>query len=230
MDEKIKLLKERLPALFLENTEMYSILSKGIARPLRTRMPQILQCLACWDRADESPDQDKRVEQHQRRFAESGRSDFYVDDEVELLRGAFRHLNRVDFGVKIPFIDHIKFTDVRNRRNLPIFLDVIKAYCVLNYSARETDEEGALVATRQDYDNALGLFKTVAVQQVTKLNEREREVADVIKKNSPCDVPTIMDETGLSRSRVSELLHGDKDSGNKGMLEKNTAAKIPLTP
>ena len=43
VDEKIKLLKERLPALFLENTEMYSILSKGIPRPLRTRMPQILR-------------------------------------------------------------------------------------------------------------------------------------------------------------------------------------------
>jgi hypothetical protein len=169
---------------------------------------------------DESPDQDKRVEQHQRRLAESGLSDFYEDDEVELLREAFLHLNRVDFGVKIPFIDCIKFTYVRNRRNLPIFLDFMRAYCILNYVARETDEDGALIATEQDYNNAYGLFKTVAVQQVTKLNEREREVAEVIRENSPCDVPTIMDETGLSRSRVSELLHGDRDSGNGGMLEK----------
>ena len=169
---------------------------------------------------DESPDQDKRVEQHQRRLAESGLSDFYVDDEVELLREAFLHLNRVDFGVKIPFIDNIRFTDVRNRRNLPIFLDFMRAYCILNYVARETDENGALIATKQDFNNALGLFKTVAVQQVTKLNDREREVAAVIRENSPCDVPTIMDETGLGRTRVSELLHGDRDSGNRGMLEK----------
>jgi hypothetical protein len=169
---------------------------------------------------DESPGQDKRVEQHQRRLAESGLSDFYVDDEVELLRGAFLHLNGLDFVVKVPFIDHIRFTDVRNRRNLPIFLDVIKAYCIMNYRARETDEEGALIATKEDYVNALELFKTVAVQQVTKLNEREREIAGVIKANRPCDVETIMDETRLSRSRVSELLHGQKDSGNQGMLEK----------
>ena len=169
---------------------------------------------------DESPDQDKRVEQHQRRLAESGLSEFYADDEVELLREAFLHLNRVDFGVKIPFIDYIKFTYVRNRRNLPIFLDFVKAYCVLNYRARQNDEDGALIATKQDFNNALELFKTVAVQQVTKLNDREREVAAVIKKNSPCDVPTIMDEVRLSRNRISELLHGDKDSGNRGMLEK----------
>jgi hypothetical protein len=169
---------------------------------------------------DESPDQDKRVEQHQREFAESGLSDFYVDDEVELSREGFLHLNHVDFGVKIPFIDNIRFTDVRNRRNLPIFLDFVKAYCVLNYKARQTDEAGVLVATKQDFDNALELFKTVAVQQVTKLNARERQIAAVIKENSPCDVPTIMDETGLGRSRVSELLHGDKDAGNRGMLEK----------
>jgi hypothetical protein len=169
---------------------------------------------------DESPDQDKRVEQHQRRRAESGLPDFYEDYEVELLREAFLHLNRLDFGVKIPFIDNIAFTDVRNRRNLPIFLDFVRAYCVLNYLARQTDEDGALIATKQDFDNALKLFKTVAVQQVTKLNAREREIATAIRENSPCDVPTIMDETGLSRSRVSELLHGDKDSGNRGMLEK----------
>ena len=169
---------------------------------------------------DESPDQDKRVEQHQRRRAESGLPDFYEDYEVELLREAFLHLNRLDFGVKIPFIDNIAFTDVRNRRNLPIFLDFVRAYCVLNYLARQTDEDGALIATKQDFDNAIELFKTVAVQQVTKLNAREREIAAVIKENSPCDVPTIMDEVGLSRNRISELLHGDKDSGNRGMLEK----------
>jgi hypothetical protein len=169
---------------------------------------------------DESPDQDKRVEQHQRRRAESGLPDFYEDYEVELLREAFLHLNRLDFGVKIPFINNIRFTDVRNRRNLPIFLDFVRAYCVLNYAARQTDEDEALIATKQDFDNAIELFKTVAVQQVTKLNAREREIAAVIKENSPCDVPTIMDEVGLSRNRISELLHGDKDSGNRGMLEK----------
>lgn len=169
---------------------------------------------------DESPDQDKRVEQHQRRRAESGLPDFYEDYEVELLREAFLHLNRFDFGVKIPFIDNIAFTDVRNRRNLPIFLDFVRAYCVLNYLARQTDGDAVLIATKQDFDNAIELFKTVAVQQVTKLNARERQIAAVIKENSPCDVPTIMDETGLSRSRVSELVHGDRDAGNSGMLEK----------
>ncbi len=169
---------------------------------------------------DESPEQDKRVEQHQRRLAELGLADFYEDKEVELTREAFLHLNHVDFAVKIPFQNNIKFTDVRNRRNLPIFLDFVRAYCILNYKARQIDENGALIATKQDFDNALQLFKTVAVQQVTKLNDREREIAAVIKENSPCDVPTIMDETGLSRSRVSELLHGDRDSGNRGMLEK----------
>jgi hypothetical protein len=77
-----------------------------------------------------------------------------------------------------------------------------------------------VIATKQDFENAIELFKTVAVQQVTKLNAREREIAAVIKENSPCDVPTIMDEVGKGRSRISELLHGDKDAGNKGMLEK----------
>jgi hypothetical protein len=169
---------------------------------------------------DESPEQNKRVEQHQRKLAKLGLPDFYEDNEVELLRAASLHLNHVDFAVKIPYIDNIRFTDVRNRRNLPILSDFVKAYCILNCAARQTDENGALIATKQDFANALELFKTVAVQQVTKLNKREQEIAAVIKEHSPCDVTTIMDETGLGSSRVSELLHGDRDSGNKGLREK----------
>ena len=169
---------------------------------------------------DESPDQDKRVEQHQRMLAESGLSEFYADDEVELLREAFLHLNQISHAVTIPFIYNIKFTNVRNRRNFPIFLDFVKAYCVLNYSARCTDKDGALIAIKQDFDNAIGLFKTVAVQQVTKLNEKERLVASVIRDNSPCDIPTIMDETRLSNSYIYELIHGQYKSDNRGMLEK----------
>ena len=169
---------------------------------------------------DESSEQDKRVEYHQRELAESGLSDFYVDDEVELLREAFLHLNQMSYRVKIPFISNIKFTKVRNRRNFPIFLDFIKAYCILNYSARCADEDGGLIATKEDFDNAIELFKTVAVQQVTKLNEKERRVALVIRDNSPCDIPTIMDETRLSNSYIFELIHGPHKSDNKGMLEK----------
>ena len=146
--------------------------------------------------------------------------DFYVDNEVILLRKAFLHLNQVDFKVKIPYVDKIGFANVSNRRNLPIFLDLNKAYCVLNYKARQTDEDGALIATRKDYNNALKLFETVAVQQITKLNEKERQIAAVIKVHAPCDIQEIKDEVGLSHNYVYELIHGKYNSGNKGLLEK----------
>ncbi|MGZ4849120.1 MAG: bifunctional DNA primase/polymerase [Halobacteriota archaeon] len=169
---------------------------------------------------DETPNQDRRVEEHQRRLAELGLLDFYIDDEVELLREAFLHLNQVDFRVRIPFIRNIRFTDIRNRRNFPIFLDIIKAYCILNYKGREIDEDGMLIAMREDFENAIELFKAVAVQQVTKLSGKERKVALAVKEHSPCDIDTIMDETELSNSYVWEIIHGTKRSGNRGLLEK----------
>jgi hypothetical protein len=168
---------------------------------------------------DESPDQDKRVEAHQRRLSALGMPEFYVDDEVILLRQAFLYFNEIDFKVKIPFVDRIKFTKVSNRRNLPIFLDLIKAYCLLNHKARQLDA-GALIATKADYDNALRLFDTVAVQQVTKLNEKERQIAAVIKDQGPCRIQEIRDVLGLSHNYVYELIHGKHNTGNKGLLEK----------
>jgi|GEM_PF-3553489 len=169
---------------------------------------------------DESPEQDRRVEQHQRKLSELGLPEFYVDDEVELLRQAFLHLNQIDYQVKIPFVARIKFNHVSNRRNLPIFLDFVKAYCILNYGARQIDDDGLLIAQKEDFDYACQLFKTIAVQQVTKLAEKERRVAEVIKQNTPCDILTIADETGYSFSYIYELIHGDKHSGNRGLLEK----------
>ncbi len=175
---------------------------------------------------DESPEQDRLVERHQRMLSESGLPEFYDDDEVKLLRGAFLHLNQIDFTVKIPFMKHIKFSDVSNRRNLPIFLDLIKAYCVLNYKARLIEEDGSIVAAKEDFDNALELFKTIAIQQVTKLNEKERQISAIIKDNTPCDIRTIMDETGLSNSYVYELIHGDRKSNNRGLFEKIPKLKL----
>ena len=169
---------------------------------------------------DETPEQDHLVEQHQRMLSERGLPEFYIDDEVELLRGAFLHLNQIDFAVKIPFMEHIRFNDVSNRRNFPIFLDFIKAYCILNYRARETGNDDSLIAEREDFDNALELFKTIAVQQITKLNEKERRVTAIIKDRSPCDIEEIRDQLGLSFTYVYELIHGKHNSGNKGLLEK----------
>ncbi len=169
---------------------------------------------------DESPDQDKRVEEHQRGLSASGMPEFYIDEGVELLRSAFLHLHQIDFKVKIPFEDRIKLIDVSNRRNLPIFFDFIKAYCVLNYTAREMDDDGALIATKEDFDNAVNLFDTVAVQQITKLNQTERKIAAVIVGRPLCDLQEIRAVVGLGQTYVYEIIHGKKNSGNKGLLEK----------
>lgn len=169
---------------------------------------------------DESPEQDRLVERHQRRLSKLGLSEFYEDDEVNVARAAFFHLNQIDFRVKIPFIGNIKFNDVSNRRNFPIFLDFIKAYCILNYKARSVDQDGSLVAEKADFDNALELFKTIAIQQITKLNKVELRIATVIKNYSPCDIEMIKEETELSFTYVYELIHGDKKGNNRGLLEK----------
>lgn len=40
------------------------------------------------------------------------------------------------FTVKIPFAERIEWLDKANRRNLPLFLDMVKGYAVLNFKQR----------------------------------------------------------------------------------------------
>jgi hypothetical protein len=169
---------------------------------------------------DESTEQDRLVAQHQRKLSESGLSEFYEDEEVKLLREAFLHLNRTHYKIKIPFADNLRFSDVSNRRNQLIFFDFVKAYCILNYRERETDHDDSLIAEKEDFESARALFATIAVQQITKLNEKERLVADAIKQFGPCDTNTIADTTGLSTSYIHEIIHGTKKGGNRGLQEK----------
>jgi DNA replication factor GINS len=62
--------------------------------------------------------------------------------------------------------------------------------------------------------------QAVAVQQITKLNQTERMIAAVIMDRPLCDLQQIREVVGLGQTHVYEIIHGKKNSGNKGLLEK----------
>lgn len=169
---------------------------------------------------DDSKEQDEKVQNFIKRKEILGLPDLYVTENVLKLRRAFAHINEHDFAVVVPFATQIDFKDVENRRNLKIFFDLIKVFAVMNYLGRETDCYNNIIATKQDFETARKVFKTIEKQQVAKLNKHELRVMDELHNSDMCDTETLKKATGLPQSSLYELLHGDRNRNTEGLLGK----------
>lgn len=175
---------------------------------------------------DESREQDKRVAKRQREQAKSGAVGLPVNENVLICREILRDIKKNIYIVKIPFADAIIWNDESNRRNQPMFLDIIKAFAVLRHRQRETDQDGALLATYQDYIDAKMLYTSRQEAQKTKLTASERKVCEVLSNrtqhlslNGSLTAKELRKELGVSSSRLSQILHG-KGKGDTGLLFK----------
>jgi hypothetical protein len=169
---------------------------------------------------DDSKEQDEKVQNFIKKKEILGLPDLYETKNVLKLRRAFAHINECDFAVVVPFASQIDFKDVENRRNLKIFFDLIKVFAVMNYLGRETDCYNNIIATKQDFETARKVFKTIEKQQVAKLNKHELCVIDELRNNDMCDTEKLRKATGLPQSSLYELLHGDRNRGTEGLLGK----------
>ena len=167
---------------------------------------------------DESPEMDSVVTKHQLEKAVSGELLFPINDDVLVCREIMREIKKNLFVVTIPFANEIVWTQKSNRRNLPIFLDMIKAFAVLRFRQREIDSNGVLVATKEDFATASELYCRRAETQTTKLSDAELSIVRSIIRYGESDIKAIQRYIGKPESTVRVLLHGR--DGKSGMLEK----------
>jgi len=125
------------------------------------------------------------------------------------------------FKVKIPFAEDIDIVDKSNTRNFPMFLDMVKAYAILNHLKRETDEEGYLLASKEDFYAAKNLFESQTESVTTKLNDKERRIIQAIGQAGKTGIDTngIASATGISYQNVRISLRG-RTGKPGGLLEK----------
>lgn len=173
---------------------------------------------------DESETQDSEVTDFQLEQAYLGTEELPLTDDVLVCREIFRRIKEQLFIVQIPFSKNLEWKDKSNHRNLSIFLDIIKAFTVLNYKNRIT-HEGSLIAHVDDYTAAKELYDDKAETQTTKKNEGELKVLKFIhrkqgKTKDPVNIDVIHTGLNLSRGRVHQILHGMKDKPDSGLLAK----------
>lgn len=169
-----------------------------------------------------SPEQKEKIFEMQRAEAKRGRmSIIEVTREVLICRRIYSQLKENTFEVKIPFADRIDIKDKSDARIFTKFLDMIRGYTILKFMQREKDEEGALLATFEDFSRAKRLFESQKESALTKLNADERRIVQfIISKPLGADLRMISEGTGIEYEKVRRILNGRSDRPSKGLLDK----------
>jgi len=160
---------------------------------------------------DETPEQDERVMAFELEKARNGLPEFEVTEDVLTCREILLNIKEDETGaqrlftVKIPFAKRIEWLDKANRRNLPIFLDMVKGYAVLNFKKR-TIVDGAIIATEDDFKAAERLYNTRGGFQKLHIHEREKEMIQHITANGgELSTEELMRKLNLSDVRVRQI-------------------------
>ncbi|GAB7016678.1 hypothetical protein [Methanogenium cariaci] len=182
---------------------------------------------------DDSTAQDRAVLEHIKTTeseigcCEEEDQDVYVCQAIwEILKGATHR-------VRIPFARRINFSATQNRRNPGMLFDLIKCHALLHLFQRETDADGTLIATRDDFAYARKLFGAINGEgggQETKLTKNETAALASIAKMD-LEVFTIhqlQDVLGFSYQPTYRLLHGYTNSRATytGILDKCPAVSL----
>ena len=173
---------------------------------------------------DNSPETDKLVKEHQLKLAGTGDPEYPESFKVFVCREIFRTIKQIFVRVVIPFYDRIEWHGDANRRNLPIFLDMVKVYALFKYQQREhrmsADDMPMIVATEEDFANASKLYSSRAEAQTKKLTANEVKIIDYLASAGTADINQISKATGLVYNTVQKLLLGRKDRNSGGLLGK----------
>lgn len=161
---------------------------------------------------DETAAQDEAVIAFELEKARDGRSEFPVTGDVLICRYIIRLIKEDEngeqhlFTVKIPFTDRIEWLDKKNRRNLPIFLDMVKGYTVLNFKQREKIDDNCLLATEADFEAAKRLYNSRGGLQKLHITEREKEMVQyIVKENGELATDELMEMMKVSEQRIRQI-------------------------
>ena len=181
---------------------------------------------------DDSPEIDRLVKEQQLRISGTGEPEYPETFEVHVCREIYRTIKQMFVRVVIPFHDRINWKGESNRRNLPLFLDMIKVYALFNYQQREHRENihggYEILANEDDYRCAAELYIMRAERQNNKLTDNETLIIDFLASHGTADINRISEATGLIHNTVQRLLLGRKDRGAGGLLSKVKELQVDL--
>jgi hypothetical protein len=175
---------------------------------------------------DESKEQDEAVFTRQKDAARTGSYRLAQTSEMLVCQAIIGHLKELEpVRVGIPFVDCIQWNDYANRRNFPMFCDVIKAFAAINQYQRARSPDGSLIADLDDFDRAVCLWSTIDRAQRTGLTASEQKVLSIIAAsgNQEISLSQLTIKCNINKGSIYRALHGIKQSDQTmkgGLLNK----------
>lgn len=174
---------------------------------------------------DDSADQDRAVLEHMKKV-EAGEI-CHDDSAAEVCRAIWEIIKSDCLDVKIPFATKIQFLASSNRRNPAMLFDLIKCHARLNFCQRQREEDGSIIAQREDFDAGKNLYTQINGDtggQETKLTRNEAAALSSVAKAgmTSFSVRNVQELTGLSYYQTYRIFHGYNSRGCSyaGLLEK----------
>ena len=164
---------------------------------------------------DTSPYQDKAYIEFEKKQSEKAIEELPITEDVLTCREILRILKENEdgtprtIGVDIPFSSRIEWTDTENRRNFNIFMDMVRSFAMLRFMQRDRSEDGNIIATEEDFNDAKRHYGARAGMQALHLDETQKKfcqhIADI---GGEADTPTMQSRMKKSRRRIYEIADG----------------------
>jgi hypothetical protein len=166
-------------------------------------------------------------------LAKNGQTTDIVTRQTLICRALWRDIKSHVYRVHLPAADKlIEFSDVSNRRNPSLFVDLVIGLACIHHRQRITEEclngETILYANYEDYLEAATLFNSQGDYLGTRLDKSEFEAVQYIKNqgNEGASINGIfyhLDEKfpndGWNAQKVRRLMDGRQDREIKGLAD-----------
>jgi hypothetical protein len=174
---------------------------------------------------DDSVDQDSAVTKQQLNQAKYGDVAFPEDEnDIRICRAIINMVKGKLFKVYIPYAERIVWNGSSDRRNLPRFLDLIRAFAALRFMQRHEFLDNEILADVKDFEDAKALYEQGKAGLTTKLTEAELRLVKYMVGKSALSINQIVKDytkpngSPYTPEAIRKMLEGKK--GGKGLVDK----------
>jgi hypothetical protein len=177
---------------------------------------------------DETPEQDKAVYDKQVDEEYTISNDDEITDQVLVCREIFNLIGKDTYNVKIPFANSIKWFNKDNRRNFPMFKDMIRAIALFKHRQGRTFS-GVVLATVDDYKEAKKIYQQLSVNNATNLTDNELKVMEYLQLIGEAEIKDIAQAMDCSVTTARNYMHGRDKYVDGGLLAKVPGVHLEQT-